>query len=100
MNKVPEEAGTRPAGAAGTATTTIHLSPGDCASSPFSAVHKVFSGQREAADLGAKAAATLWCVRRGVPAPNAAAAATSDRRERERVAVRCNTHSEGVVRRE
>ena len=32
--------------------------------------------ERRTAELGAKAAATLWCVRRGVPAPNAAAAAT------------------------
>jgi len=44
--------------------------------------------KRRLAELGAKAAATLWCVRRGVPAPNAAAAATSERSERKRRAVR------------
>ena len=44
--------------------------------------------ERRTAELGAKAAATLWCVRRGVPAPNAAAAATSERSERKREAVR------------
>jgi hypothetical protein len=44
--------------------------------------------KRRLAELGAKAAATLRCVRRGVPAPNAAAAAISERSERHRRAVR------------
>ena len=39
------------------------------------------------ADLTSEAAATLRCVRRGGPAPNAAAAVTRDRRDRERPAV-------------
>ena len=49
--------------------------------------------ERRTAELGTEAAATLWCVRRGVPAPNAAAAATSERSERKRRAVRSRWRS-------
>jgi hypothetical protein len=48
----------------------------------------IVGSKRRLAELGAKAAATLRCVRRGVPAPNAAAAATSERSERKRRAGR------------
>jgi len=44
--------------------------------------------ERRTAELGAKAAATLWCVRRGVPAPNAAAAALCRPKGGKREAVR------------
>ena len=49
--------------------------------------HLTRSGHRSA-DLGTKAAATLWSASGGVPAASGAAAATRDRRDRERPAVR------------
>lgn len=39
-------------------------------------------------EFGTKAAETLWCASGGVPAASAEAAATRDRRDRERQAVR------------
>ena len=118
MREVPEGAGTRPEGAAPTAHLRNNHLAREVVCVHSSAVHISFAGDREAAgsgrfsvqewqytisryrhigcpfgklrsaDLGAKAAETLRSPSGGVPAARGEAAATSERSERERQAVR------------